>query len=261
MGTLNNGPKLATFQNDIYPSGLDLNQADAQRSGGYFKAADAASFEQGMIVMQNASGEVIIGDGGTAGARMLGVAKWNKATLGKSLIVDEEATVGNGTVSQLAHANVSGVVVRDVADGGSAAEIPATSNYTLSAVAGTLTWDNPPAGTNAPVAGDTVFVTYTFDLTDADYKFLGRNFHNFVDDVTIAEGRITVIMPPALIFTTKFVSDLNYLIGDTLYMGGNTTGEEGLFTNDNTGSPPTVGSVVQLPTADYPFLGVELFRA
>lgn len=260
MGTLGTTTKLATFQNDIYPSGLDLNQGDLQRVGGYFKANASTTFEQGMIVALNASNEVVLGDGGSA-SHMLGVAKWNKTTAGTSLIVDEPHVVDHNAAVALAHANVSGVIVRNAVDSGSAAAIPATNNYTLSAANGTLTWDNPPSGTNAPADGATVYVTYSFALTDADRKFIGRNFFNFVDDVSIAEGRIAVIMPPALLFTSKFVSSLNYTVGETLYMGGVVSGEEGLFTNSNSSSPPIAGMVIQTPTAQYPFLGVELRRA
>lgn len=251
MGSSNNGPRLAAFQSDVFATGLDLRRSEIQRDLGVFKAAASASFEQGMMVSLNASQEVVIADGGD----VLGVAKWNKADLQKSLVVDEVHTVVASGVTQLSRGNVSNVVVRTAADMGGTA-ITATGDYVLSTANGTLTWEASPAEVSD---GQTVYVTFTFDMTAADYQFQGRNFFNFVDDVTIAEGRIAVVMSPATLFTTQFDTSRTYALtgaSSNLYCGGATAGLEGLFTNDS-GEGAYVGRCIQLPSASDPYLGVH----
>lgn len=251
MGSINNGPRLAAFQSDVFATGLDLRRCEINRDLGVFKASDAASFEQGQMVALDASQEVILADGGD----VLGVAKWNKVNLQKSLAVDEPHVVDAGVAVPLARSNVSNVGVRTAADQGGTL-ITAAGDYTLNAVNGTLTWDAVPTEVSD---GDTVFVTYTYDMTNADYQFQGRNFFNFVDDVTIAEGRITVILSPAILYTTQFDTAQTYALtgaGANLYCGGTTPGLEGLFTSD-AGEGTYVGRCIQLPSATDPYLGVH----
>lgn len=246
------GPKLGAFQSDIFPRGLDLGRSVILQDVGVFKAADAADFEAGMLVAQNANGEIVKCDG----APVLGVAKWNKTNTQKSAVVDEEIAfpTANSSVT-LAHPNVSNLQIRDTAGlGGSAFTI--TTDYTLNATNGVVT--HVGAG-SIPVA-TTVFVTYTFALSTADLDFQGRNFFNQTDDVTIADGRITVITDATILFTSQYDTSRAYALtgsSKNLYCGGATSGLEGLFTNDS-GEGEFVGHVIQLPSADDPFLGVRL---
>lgn len=251
MGSINNGPRLAAFQSDVFATGLDLRRSEINRDLGVFSAADAATFEQGQMVSLDANNEVVLADAGD----VLGVAKWNKVNLQNGLNVDEEHVVAVSTTVPLARANVSNVVVRDAVDQGGTV-ITAVGDYTLNAGNGTLAWDAAPAQVTD---GQTVFVTYTFAMTNADYTFHGRNFFNFVDDVTIAEGRVTVVLAPAIIYTTHFVTSRTYTLtgtGSNLYCGGTTGGLEGLFTNDS-GEGAYVGRVIQLPSASDPYMGVH----
>lgn len=250
MGSIRNTGRLGAFQSDVFASGLDLSRSQIERDIGVFKAADAATILQGQLVSLDANGELVLADGGN----VFGVAKWNKASLGTAVNVDEPLTVVAGAVTTLSRANVSNVVVRTSAGG---AAISAAGDYTLNATNGTLTWEASPAEV---ADGDTVFVTYTFDLTQNDYQFQGLNFFNRLNDVDgLSEGRLTVVKAPAIIFTTQYDTAQTYTLtgtGANLYVGGATGGLEGLFTNVAT-EGTYVGRVIQLPTADDPFLGVE----
>lgn len=251
MGTVGNTGRLGAYQSDIFASGLDLGRSDFSREPGYYKAADSANIQQGQMVSLNAAGELVVADA----VDVVGVAKWNKVDAANAVEVDQAVTVVFGGVSLLGHGNVSNVAVRASANGGTL--IPAASNYTLSAANGTITWDNPTSGTAAPANGATVYVTYTFPLTAQDYRFQGRNFFNSVNDVDgLTDGRLTIIEGPALIFTTQYDTSEVYVVGAPLYCGGDTTGEEGLFTVTATNSE-LVGHVHQPPTQDDPYLGVK----
>ena len=250
MGSIRNTGRLGAFQSDVFASGLDLSRSQIERDLGVFKAADTATILQGQMVSLDANGELVLADG----ADVLGVAKWNKASLGTSVIVDEPLVVAADAATNLSRSNVSNVVVRTSAGG---AAITAAGDYTLNATNGTLTWDAAPTEV---ADGDTVFVTFTFDLTQNDYQFQGLNFFNRLNDVdSISEGRLTVVKAPSIIFTTQFDTAQTYTLtgtGSNLYCGGDTAGLEGLFTNVST-EGAYVGRVIQLPTASDPYLGVH----
>lgn len=247
MGSIGSTGRLGAFQNDVFASGLDLGRCEIHRDMGVFKAASNATILQGQMVSLNSDGELVLADAGD----VFGVAKWNKATLGKSVNVDEVATVVAGGVTNLARGNVSNVRVNTAVNGGGTL-VSAAGDYTLSVANGTLTWEASPAEVTN---GQTVYVTYTFDLTASDYQFQGLNFFNQLDDVTVAESRLTVIQGPALIFTTQYDTSEVFAVNAPVYCGGDTAGEEGLFTTTSTNSE-LVGHVVQPPRADDPYLGI-----
>lgn len=247
-----NSPRLGSFQSDIFPRGIDLGRSVILQDTGIWKAADAAAFEAGMLVSQDAAGEIVLCDG----SPVLGVAKWNKTSTLKAAAIDEPISfaLANATVN-LAHANVSNLQVRDTPDLGGAA-YTVTTDYTVSAVNGTVTH---VGGGGIPVA-TTVYVTYTWELGERDLEFQGRNFFNFNDDVTIADGRITIITDATILFISQYDTSQVYTMTGTtknLYCGGATGGLEGLFTSDS-GEGEFVGHVIQIPSADDPFLGVRM---
>ena len=223
MGSINNGPRLAAFQNDVFAAGLDLGRSVIGADLGVYLANAAATWRAGQILSRNAAGEMIL----CTGDDPYGVAKWNKVTLGNSVNVDEAVTfTGSGSTVNLLRGNVSNVAVRSAVDQGGTLFV-LTTDYTVAAVNGTITH---AGGGSAIGVTDTVFVTYTFALTEADMQFQGRNFFNFVDDVSIAENRITVITDWSLLFTIEFDTSLSYTLtgtGSNLYCDAN-----GQFTND-----------------------------
>jgi hypothetical protein len=243
--------KLLAFQPDPHKTGLELRTSSILRDPGVYQADPAASFEQGMMVSLNSGGKLVL----ATGSDVFGVAKHNKVNLQSALAIDEEVIVDASGVSQLKHANVSNLVVRTAANQGGTAITPA-GDFALSGVNGTLTWVAVPAEV---VDGQTVWVSYTYAMTNDDYKFQGRNFFNQVDDVSAAAGRCAVIMAPADIFTTHFDTSRTYSLtgaGAELYCGGLTPALAGLFTN-NPAEGQRVGRVIQLPSASDPFMGVR----
>jgi hypothetical protein len=248
-----NSPRLGAFQSDIFPRGLDLGRSVILQDVGVWKAAEAADFEAGMLVAHDAAGEVVK----CTSKPVLGVAKWNKTNVYKAVNVDEPISFpASGDTVNLKKPNVSNLQIQDLPD---LAGTPytLTTDYTVSAANGTVT--HAGGGSSIPVA-TTVYVTYTFELSSSDFDFQGRNFFNFLDDVTIADGRITVITDATILYTTQYDTAQVYtLTGVTknLYCGGATPALAGLFTSDS-GEGDFVGHVIQLPSADDPFLGVRL---
>lgn len=200
--------------------------------------------------MLNSSGEVVISDG----TAVLGVAKWSKVSLGLAIVVDEEIefAVAGETVT-LAHPNVSNLQVRSAAGFAGAAYAAGGADYTLNATNGTITHVAAGGGGTIPLA-TTVYVSYGWSLTEADYAFEGKNFWNSNDYVSIQDYRIAVIQPPAMLYTAEYDTDQVYALSganSNLYVNAS-----GQFTTVAGGSK-LVGHVVQIPSAKDPFLGME----
>jgi hypothetical protein len=249
MGSLNtDAGRLAAFTGQIYPGGLDLGRCVIQQDLGIFVADPAATILQGQLVTKGVNGILC----STTGKGIIGVAKWNKATAVVSSVVDEPIVLtGTGAVN-LKHANVANVKVAAAAGQGAAYTV--TTDYTVSAANGTVT---RVAG-QAIADGATVYVTYTYTLSAADLDFQGRNFFNFLDDVSIQDNHITVIVDWSILFTTQYDTSKVYDLttaAQNLYAGTTAKGGAGNFTNDATAGE-FVGRVIQLPSATDPYMGV-----
>lgn len=250
MGSIGNTPRLAAFQSSAFATGLDLGRCEIIRNLGVYKANGLAIIRQGQMVAMNAAEELIL----AVSNNVLGVAKANKMLLGKSLSVDEPLVLTGVVASNLKRGNVSNVAVRSAPDMGGTLYVVGV-DYTVNAANGQIT---RTGGSTIP-SGSTVYVSYTYDLAQADYLFQGLNFWNSNDDATIAEGRLTVVQGPATLFTTEFDTSRTYTLtgaGASLYCGGATPALAGLFTN-NAAEGRYVGRVMQLPTASDPYLGVR----
>jgi hypothetical protein len=222
---------------------------------GTFRAAVAATFESGMLVAQDANGEIIK----CVGKPVLGVAKWNKTLTYTAASVDEAVSFAvSGATATLKHPNVSNFQLRSAKNLGGSLYSGAT-DYTLTTVNGTVLHLPAPGGT-IPVA-TTVYATYTYELSSRDIDFQGRNFWNQLDEVSVADNRITVITDASILFTSMYDTSRVYTLtgtGKNLYCGGGVTAAlAGLFTND-AAEGEFVGHVIQVPSADDPFLGVRL---
>lgn len=251
MGSLtNNANAIAAFTGQPFPNGLDLGRCTIQFDIGVLLADPVATFLQGQIVYKGANG-VTLCDGAT-GHTPLGIAKWNKATTLYGVNVDEAVVLPGTTAVALKKSTVSGVKVNSAVSGSSSiTTYTVTTDYTVNAVNGTVT----RVGGGAIADGQTVYVTYTYAIQSTDLDFQGRNFWNFTDDVTIQDGRITVITGWSMLFTTQYNSSIQFSLGDSLVCS-----TAGLFTkaaaaDAGTGAFP-VGTVIQVPTATDPYLGL-----
>jgi len=256
MGTLDlTSPRLAAFQSDIFPRGLDLRRSVIMQDIGVFKAGLVATFEAGMLVAQDTDGTIIK----CVSKPVLGVAKWNKTTALSAAIVDEPISFATaGAVVSLKHnSGVANVQIRSAINfGGSLYGDP--GDYTVT-TSGLVTHIPAGSGGNIPLA-TTVYVSYTFQLSVAELDFQGRNFWNYTDDVSQNDGRVTVITDASILFTSQYDTSRVYTltgVGKNLYCGGTTPALAGLFTNDSA-EGEFVGHVIQIPSADDPFLGVRL---
>jgi len=257
MGSIGATGRLAAFQNDVFATGLDLTRGEIPRNPGFWKAADAATIRQGQLVGLSTNQEVILYDADVAGIVLLGFAKWNKLPgTGVAIKVDEAISFAApaGTAALSRTSGVNNLAVYS-GTGRSGTRYVDTTSYTFTA-GGVVTHINP--GVPAIPVATTVYATYTHDLVAADYDFQGRNFFNHTDDVTVAEGRMTVIQGPATIFTTEYVVNDNWAVGDTVraLAAGAAAADEGMVTN--TGAGTVVGRCIQVPNAADPYLGIQV---
>lgn len=251
---LGNNANLGAFLNRTYAEGLDLGRCQIREALGIFVADPNSTFRAGQLVMRDANGLIVASNG----LDVLGVAKWNHATSMVAVQVDEAVVLVGTTASNLKFANVSNVRVASAVKGGGTV-YTVTTNYTVSATNGTVT----RVGGGAITDGQTVYVTYTYALTESMLlQNQGKNFWNTLDEVSVNEGRVTVITDAELIFTSQYDTGVNYAItGATSNVYASTTsGKEGLFTSSSAGSAKFVGRVFQVPTAADPFLGVRLIK-
>ena len=98
---------------------------------------------------------------------------------------------------------------------------------------------------------DTVYVTYTYELSSSEQADAGFNFNLNLDD-TAGSGNIVIIQGLSTVYTDQFDTAQDYTVGETLYCG-----TDGKFTNQDPGSGHTFGRVISVPTAADPYLGDE----
>lgn len=248
MGSLNDGsPRHAAFNSDVFPKGLDLRRSIINNDPGVYVAEASAVIRAGQFVAYDGGGFIVP----SAGAGTVGVSKWNKQQFGVSINVDEAIVLNGTTPTNLKRSNVSNVSVRSAPNFGGTLYTGAGGDYNAVLGAGTIARD----GTTTIPDGATVYVTYTYALTDADFEFDGRDFRNQANnDVLGQENRITVISDWARLFTMEYDTSVNYSLTAAtrkLYVSA-----EGKATS--TAGTDFAGQVHQLPTAEDPFLGMTI---
>lgn len=247
-------PRREAFRVDTIARGFDHQRSQFVTAFGDYVADATTSFQAGMLVDLDASGNVTL----TAGAAPFGWAKYNKTSSFYGAIVGEYIQLTGVVATNLDHANVrpatggaAGVRVASALTGVAFTE-GAGSDYVVNYTNGTVT---RTAGSTI-VSGDYVYVNYQYLLTARELADDGHNFWNFDDDVTVQGDKITVITSPgAMLYTTMFDTSITYTIGATLTAGTTAEVLRGLVTVGGAGA--NVGTVIQLPTADDPFLGFK----
>jgi len=260
MGTIvDQESRLAAFNGDVFPKGLDLRRSVIAHDLGTYVALSSATIRMGQFVAMDADGFIIPG----VGADTIGVAKWNKQNFGISVNVDEPVVLTGLVASNLKRGNVQSVSVRSLPNMGGTqyiGDLPGLgTNYTVNAGNGTIT----RVGGGIP-DGATVYVTYTYDLVDADFEFDGRDFRNQSNnDVLGQEDRMAVITDWSKLFTMEYAAGRQYsrvgpdsklYVDDGVAVGslaGQATNEVGLGTD-------FVGRVIQIPNTEDPFLGMHI---
>lgn len=223
----------------VVSHGLDLSRTSPGKAWGVHQADEAAEFLAGQVVARNADGKIVK----CTGAGAMGIAKWNKAAKISGIVVQEAIVLTATNNVPLKHAYVSQVKV-EKQDG---TDYVAGTDYNVNTTNGTVA----RIGGGAIADGETVLVSYRYDVLPGTLDFEGRNFFNFLDDVSIAQNRVTVIQGFSVIFSAAYDASKDYAIGDVL-----TCGADGFVTKGGGGDQ--VGKVIQVPTAQDPFLGYEL---
>lgn len=263
MGTLIGNPaKRASFQQQLFPAGLDLNRSEIHRALGVWKAAATASFRAGQAVMLNSSGEVIVSDG----TSILGIAKWDMVSVKRATVIDQPIVFGvAGATKKLkpkivGSAAANSVRVNSAVAGGGTAYTDTNNgaggdDFTVDYTTGDIV--HIAAGSNGDIDPTaTVYASYAYELTESDLLLEGKNFWQSTDYVSIQDGRITVIEAPAQIFTTEYDTSKTYaLTGANSNIYVNASGQ---FTS-TVGSNKLVGRCISVPSAADPFLGVNFF--
>lgn len=252
MGTLIGNPaKRASFQQQLFPAGLDLNRSEIHRALGVWKANAGTSFRAGSPVMLNSSGEVVLSDA----TSVLGIAKWDKITTKRTVVQDYPVVFGTSGATKNLKPNIlaSTLQVRSATmEAGGGSQFTITTDYTVNLTNGTITH----VGGGGITATNTVYVSYARSLTEDDLQLEGKNFWQSLDYVTIQDGRITVIEAPAQVFTTEYDTVKVYALA-----GSNSNvyvNSSGLFTSDSSGAK-LVGRCINVPSASDPFLGIDFF--
>ena len=199
------------------------------------------SFQAGQIATYDANGAATLAG---SGDNPVGILKWDKASTVYAVSAREAVTiVALETAYSLDHANVSSVLVEDLAG----TDYAVTTDYTLSTTNGTIT--TTASGSTSITAGETVYVTYTYEMTAADKEQAGVNFFNSNDD-TQGCNKITMLQGGWRVYTDQFETDQNYAMNAQLFVSAN-----GKFTSEVL--TYHFGRVVSIPTASDPYLGVE----
>jgi hypothetical protein len=253
-----NDPRIDTYRSDPNQTGIDLKRSVIKTNLGTHTADPAATFRMGSILAKSAAGLLVPCDGLGSGPSAIpfGMSKWNKDSHILAAKVDEAVILTALVASNLKKAGLfgssPGVSVRSAPNMGGTAYTEGT-DFSVNYTNGQVTRING----GAIASGQTVYVTYQYFLLEQDLDFQGRNFYNFLDDVTIHANKITVIQDWALVFTTMYDPARTYGMSDPLYVDG--AAKAGLLTNNSAGGRPRFGTAVvdQLPTAGDPFLGIR----
>ena len=201
------------------------------------------TFQAGQIASYDANGAATLA---TSATNPVGVFKWNKASTSYAVSAREAVTItALATAYTFDHANVSSVLVEDLA--GTDYTEGAGSDYTISTTNGTIT--TTASGTTTITEGETVYVTYTYQMSAADLEQVGVNFFNSTDD-TQGSGKVSILQGGWRIYTDQFETDQNYAMNAQLFVSAN-----GKFTSEVL--KYHFGRVVSIPTASDPYLGVE----
>jgi len=245
-------PRMEAFRVSSRAIGIDLMRSQYTRNLGTYVANAATTFRAGMLVSLNASQEIVVCDGTTP----FGFAKYTKAQTLYAAVTAEQIQLNGVIATNLAHGNLwtpgatGGVRVTDIT-GTTVYTEGAGNDYTVNYVNGQVT----RVATGTIGDGDYVLVDYQYQVTEQELKFEGRNFWNFIDDVTIQGDKITVINDWSFIWTTQYDPAQTYAVNDVLNAGMSGASKAGLVTKGGGGA--YIGRVFQVPTADDPFLGIR----
>lgn len=253
MGTNGNRIEATDFQ--IHPKGIDRKRSVWDKELGHYVAETGSSFRSGQWGRRITGDVVNVLTGVTQ--RPLGMFRADKVSMGTSVRVDDAVVVGaNGTTTTLRRGSIvaNSFSMRPAINMG-AANIAenAVTTYALNTTNGIITWGDASGLPGGTIIGSTVYVTYTYNLVQADYDVDGQNYRITNDDVSKNANRVVVCSGRMQVFTTEYDTGVRYLITDALYVTASSQ-----TSNASGGGAKHVGAVAQLPTSTDRYLGMDL---
>lgn len=254
MASYINSPRLQGFEGSLrrHKRGIDLGMKEGDWSTlGHLKAADGTSFRAGQILALDSSGLLVV----SAGDEFIGMAMYSKNTAAVAAKADYPVVFSSSgaTVTISGFTTLTDFMLRSAVEMGGTLYTGSGTDYTLDGTNGTITH----VGGGSLVVGTTYYASFSYVPTTAQLDRDGRNFWNSEDDVS-QWGNFCPVLSSAnlVVSTTEWVkvSGVAYTltgVGSNLYISSG-----GLLTNA-TGTQ-RIGHVVQLPSADYPYLRAKL---
>jgi hypothetical protein len=235
------------------PIGIDLKRSVIDSNLGTYVVNASTAFRAGMLVALNSSQELVINAGTTA----VGFAKYDVATALYETVVDEYIQLNGTTATSLANANLyagNGIRV-DSAAQGTGTTYTVTTDYTVNATNGTVT----RVGGGSITDGQYVYVTYMYEIPNSQMQFEGKNFWNVNNAIEYTNARMTVITGQSIVFTSQYDPSQVYAVDSVVEAGVTGDSLSGLVTLTGVGTGPNIGTVIQVPSAADPFMGIRMY--
>lgn len=248
-------PRVEAFQNENFAGGYDHKRSVAQFAFGHYVAAEAATWESGMVVDLDASGNVIK----SVGVAPFGIAKFSKNTGKTAAVVGEYIQCFHAVATNLKHSNLfdptAGAVDTGIRlhNGAGVVYTVGAGHYAVNYVNGTVTTANVGG---APADGAFLYVDYAYNVSSTDLARDGLNFWNQANDTTQQGNKCVIVNGRGRIFTSQFYPSDTYAVNGVVNAGVVADGLDGLVRSGGAGL--AIGKVFQVPTADDPYLGIEL---
>ncbi len=248
-----NTARFDSFQVGVRHHGIDLTRSQIKSSLGMYVADATALFRAGMLVQLDSEQKITICDGTIP----FGFSKYNKTNVVYASITNEYIQLNGIIPTPLLNPNLlmpslGGGVRVGASPTGTAYIEGAGNDYVVNYVNGLITRTN----FSTIPDGGYVYVNYQYQMTNSDMQQEGLNYWNQVNDVSIQNGRVTVINDWALIFVTAYDPSQTYNVNDILVAGNASEGLSGLVTKGAKGTA-FIGRVFQPPTSSDPYLGLR----
>ncbi len=249
-------PRWEAYQTGMN-AGIDLKRSVIGSNIGVHAVDVTTTFLAGMLVSLSATQEIVK----CPGASPFGFAKYDKATALYVAVVDEYIQLTGVVATSLEKSNLldptgsgGGVRVDTAIQGtGTTYTEGGGGDYTVSYTNGTVV---RTAGSTI-VSGGWVYVTYSYQVPVSELQFEGKNFYNTLDFTEYNDNRMPVINNWSTVFTTQYDPSRVYAVNSVVESGATAQGLDGYVTLSGVGAGPDIGTVMQVPTAADPYMGIR----
>lgn len=228
---------------------IDVNASRVQH---FFTASCAGVVIDNAYVLKridDGTGQSAVGIAAAAANEdIVGIAYVRPVAATTKVVVDEEHTRGSGDVITLNESS-SNVVTGSIRVYNATTDVTVNlANHTVSGNQVTFASAQP----DYPAPTDILLVSYRRNVTLAELAQGADLPLDFANQITGSDGRVEFASGKSSLYVAFFDTSKAYAIGQKLYPNAS-----GILTNV-AGSATLVGTVTALPSADYPFLGIEI---